>query len=91
MSYWSARAVSAALPWWPAGRRRRIQTSRNTKSIWQRHDTRGGCRCSAGATAAGDELDACGVLRADAVDFAGGRGPGSLGEDVPHLVVRVPV
>ncbi len=32
-----------------------------------------------------------GVLRANLVGFVGGCGPGALGEDVPHLVVCVPV
>jgi len=49
-----------------------------------------GC-CSPGPSLAGDELGAGDVLRANLLGFAGGCGLDALGEDVPHLVVRLPV
>jgi len=46
---------------------------------------------SPGASLTGDELGAGGVLRANLLGLGDGCGPGSLGEDVPHLVVRLPM
>jgi len=54
-----------------------------------RVDTRCRSRSVTEGPVSGDALGASGVL--GAVGFAGSCGAGWLGEDVPHLLVRLPV